>query len=176
MNFEVVFYNNLMQKSHAEQSGGVFYLEAFSSLFLNGSVFEEFTAPEGSLIFAASLLNASIVMQDVNINNARASEIQGTLVDVNSGLVVVNNSEISGISGQLLFDLKGGSVEFNGVRISNIDCSEVKGACVLNGESVELEWQDTVVADVVLQGDLVVLDEKSVEKGEVRTVNITKVE
>ncbi len=128
------------------------------------------------MVFAASLEKASLVLQDTTINNVTSLEEGGTLVNVNSGLIVVNNSEISEISGQLLFDLKGSSVKFNGTRISDIDCSEVKEACVLNGESVQLEWEDTEIKSVVLQGDLIVLDEKSVEKGEVTTVNITKVE
>ncbi len=89
---------------------------------------------------------------------------------------MVNNSEISEISGKLLFDLKGSSVKFDGVRISDIDCSKMKEACVLNGVSVQLEWKDTEISNVVLQGDLVVLDEKSVETGEVQTVDIIKVE
>ena len=133
------------------------------------------TAPEGSLVFAPSPSNVILVMQGVSIHDVRALQ-EGTLVDVNSGFVLVNDSAISGISGQLLFDLKGNSVKFDGVRISDIDCSEVKEACVLHGESVELEWEDTEIRDVVLQGDLVVLDEKFVERGEITTVNITQVE
>ena len=105
----------------------------------------------------------------------KSLEGEGTFFRVNSGLVMVNNSKISEISGKLLFGLKMSSVKFDGVRISDIDCSEVKEACIVNGESVMLEWKDTEIVDVVLQGDLVVLDEKSMEKGKVKTVNITKV-
>ncbi len=115
-------------------------------------------------------------MDNLTVENVKSSKGEGKLVNVNSGRVVVNNLEISEISGQLLFDFKGGSVRIDGVRISDIDCSEVKEACILNGESVELEWEDTEISNVVLQGDLVVVDEKSVEKGEVKTLNITKVE
>jgi len=115
-------------------------------------------------------------VDNLTVKNAKSLDGEGAFVDVNSGLVVVNHSVISEISGQLLFDFKGSSVRFDGTRISDIDCSEVKEACIVNGGSVVLEWEDTEIRDVVLQGDLIVLDEKSVEKGEVNTVNITKVE
>lgn len=122
--------------------------------------FSKSTAQRGSLLFAESLLNESILIENSSVFSVINAFPEATLVHCNAGSLTIRDTTFDTIE-SCLFNIKGAAVSFSNVSMNAIQCQSMRTSCILQGQSLKLEILDSKVQNVLSNTDLFNIDTPS---------------
>ena len=130
----------------------------FSSFAAMDSNFSRGYAPQGAFLHADSLYGEIVSIQNCRVEDYGSTLPTQTLIELNSGWLLVTDSVFNNIS-MPLFKLEATSALFENVTISDITCiSSSYSFCILQGTVMSLGVFDSTITDVVSNTDLIVLN------------------
>ena len=150
-----------MKNNQGRTAGGDIYLTYYSSANISGTKFYNSNAAKGALLFVETLQNETIRLENSYVGDVypvRQNQFSKnpTLIDINLGSLVVENTSFYNITSSVL-NTRQSSVDIHNVSLDSINCLTEGYFCIIQGPQLDFSFSDSYVTNVISRGDLIPL-------------------